>query len=93
MISRKPWFYAWKSGRQSLLLKLPRLNARAIINALQHLGFEVQRQSGSHVILKHSLTGMRAVVPEHGGRDIPVGSLAHILKEAGVNAAEFIAKL
>jgi len=42
--------------------KLPRLNARQIVAALEKAGFSLARQSGSHMIYKNP-AGKRVTVP------------------------------
>ncbi len=66
--------------------KLPIVSGSEIIRALQHLGFIVLRQRGSHVILRRGSQG--CVVPDH--REVKTGTLAGLLKQAGVSVDEFI---
>jgi predicted RNA binding protein YcfA (HicA-like mRNA interferase family) len=60
----------------------PVVSGRRLIKALEADGWAVVRQRGSHVRLKK--TGARAalVVPVH--RELKKGTLARILREAGV---------
>lgn len=69
--------------------KLPHLSGREIVRALERLGFVRARQKGSHVVMKRGAAG--CVVPLH--REVKVGTLAGLLRQAGVLAEEFIAKL
>lgn len=69
--------------------KLPHVSGEQALRALQRLGFEVARQKGSHIILRRGSSG--CVVPNH--REIKVGTLAGILRQAGVTPEEFIAAL
>ena len=69
--------------------KLPRISGSEIVRALQRLDFEVARQRGSHIILRRGSAG--CVVPNH--REVKVGTLAGVLRQAGVSAEEFIAVL
>jgi predicted RNA binding protein YcfA (HicA-like mRNA interferase family) len=69
--------------------KLPHLSGAEIIRALERLGFTQARQKGSHVILKRGSIG--CVVPLH--REVKIGTLAGVLRQAGVSAEEFIATL
>jgi predicted RNA binding protein YcfA (HicA-like mRNA interferase family) len=69
--------------------KLPRISGSEIVKALQRLGFEVARQRGSHIILRRGSSG--CVVPNH--REVKVGTLAGVLRQAGVSAEEFISAL
>ena len=68
---------------------LPHISGAEVIRALQKLGFVIARQKGSHVILRRSSTG--CVVPNH--KEIKVGTLSSVLKQAGVSADEFMAAL
>jgi predicted RNA binding protein YcfA (HicA-like mRNA interferase family) len=69
--------------------KLPRISGPEIVRALQRLGFEVARQRGSHIIMRRGASG--CVVPNH--REVKVGTLAGVLRQAGVSAEEFISTL
>ena len=73
--------------------KFPRVNARATIAALRRAGFEEMRTDGSHTFMVHHRRRRSAVVPEHGGRDLSVGTLHSILRQAGLSVEEFIALL
>jgi predicted RNA binding protein YcfA (HicA-like mRNA interferase family) len=68
---------------------LPRVSGREAIHALERLGFVVVRQRGSHVILRRGSTG--CVVPDH--KELKIGTLSGVLKQAGVSVDEFIAAL
>ncbi|MFM9101508.1 MAG: type II toxin-antitoxin system HicA family toxin [Cyanobium sp.] len=75
---------------------MPRLPASAVIAALQRLGFEIVRQKGSHVVLRRQSPDpesgkapVTCVVPLHR-RDLAVGTLASVLRQAGVDAETFI---
>ena len=66
--------------------KLPIVSGSEVIRALQRLGFIVIRQRGSHIILRRGSQG--CVVPDH--REVKTGTLAGLLKQAGVSVDEFI---
>ena len=68
---------------------LPHISGAEAIRALQKLGFVIARQKGSHVILRRGSTG--CVVPNH--KEIKVGTLSSVLKQAGVSVDEFMAAL
>jgi len=72
------------------LPRLPVLSAREIIAALTRGGFVVARTQGSHVILVHRDRERAAVVPIHGGRDVPPGTSRRILRQAGMTVDEFL---
>jgi predicted RNA binding protein YcfA (HicA-like mRNA interferase family) len=69
--------------------KLPHLSGDEIVRALGRLGFIRARQKGSHVVMKRGSSG--CVVPLH--REVKIGTLAGLLRQAGVSAEEFIASL
>lgn len=69
--------------------KLPRISGAEAVKALQKLGFEKARQSGSHVVMKRGVKG--CVVPLHA--ELKVGTLAGLLRQAEVTAEEFVASL
>jgi len=57
------------------------LKAGQVIRILEKLGFEVVRQRGSHVRLRHA-DGRVVTVPVHSGQDIGRGLLRKILRDA-----------
>jgi len=61
--------------------------AQQLLRFLRKLGYRTERQTGSHIILKHPTRRM-LVVPFHRG-DIPRGLFLRILKDAGATEAEF----
>jgi predicted RNA binding protein YcfA (HicA-like mRNA interferase family) len=61
--------------------------AKEILRRLQRAGFEVRRQSGSHVVLRHE-DGRQTYVPMHTG-DVPSGTFRSILKQAGLTEDAF----
>lgn len=69
--------------------KLPHLSGADIIRALERLGFARTRQKGSHVVMRRGASG--CVVPLH--REVKTGTLAGLLRQAGVSADEFIEAL
>ena len=69
--------------------KLPLVSGTEVVRTLERLGFIVLRQKGSHIILRRGPMG--CVVPNH--REIKMGTLSGILKQAGVSVEEFIKTL
>ena len=68
---------------------LPHVSGAEAVRALQKLGFVVVRQNGSHVILRRDTSG--CVVPQH--RELKLGTLSGLLKQAGVSVDEFMGAL
>lgn len=69
--------------------RFPVVSGRQAVDALLRLGFEHLRTSGSHAIVRRGARG--CVVPLH--RELKQGTLAGILRQAGVEANDFIAML
>ena len=69
--------------------KLPRVSGATVVRALERLGFEKLRQSGSHVIMRRGSKG--CVVPMHS--EVKVGTLAGVLRQADGSPDGFIAAL
>ena len=60
---------------------------REVLAKLKRAGFEQRRQSGSHIILRH-FDGRQTYVAMHT-KDIPIGTLRAILKQANLTFEEF----
>ena len=65
--------------------KLPRVSGAQAVRALERLGFAVARQRGSHIVMCRGSSG--CVVPNH--RELKTGTLAGVLKQAGVSVEDF----
>ena len=71
-------------------MKLPRdVSGAEAARALQRLGYVVQRQTGSHLILRRE--GRTVVVPQH--KPLKPGTLKGILEQAGVPLERFVEEL
>ena len=73
--------------------KLRRVSGQEAIRALERLGFVQVRQRGSHIVLKRqTLEGeVGCVVPLH--RELAIGTLRGILRQARVTPEEFMENL
>jgi predicted RNA binding protein YcfA (HicA-like mRNA interferase family) len=73
--------------------KLRRVSGRETIRALERLGFEQARQRGGHVVLKKQTPegAVGCVVPLH--RELAIGTLRGILRQARVTPDEFLESL
>ena len=67
--------------------KLPRISGAEAVRALERLGFHVVRQKGSHIVMRRGSSGCG--VPNHA--QLKVGTLAGVLRQAGVSHDEFLA--
>ena len=70
-------------------MKLPTdLSGQELVKVLLRVGFVVNRQRGSHIVLKRGAPYARVVVPDH--KRIRPGTLRQILNEAGVTVEQLL---
>jgi predicted RNA binding protein YcfA (HicA-like mRNA interferase family) len=69
--------------------KMQRVSGEEAIRRLEKLGFQRVRQRGSHVVLKKSTPDgdIGCVVPLH--KELAIGTLRGILKQASLSIEEF----
>ncbi len=67
--------------------RLPRVAAREMESALLRVGFQFSHAKGGH--RSYIKEGRRVVVPFHGRRIIPLGTLSNILRQAGLSPEDF----
>ena len=72
--------------------RLPSLRPQEVIRALERAGWVVDRQRGSHVALKKAGVEHLITVAVHR-REMARGTLADIVKDAGLTNEEFVAFL
>lgn len=65
--------------------------SKEVVRFLKRKGFIEKKQKGSHLVLENLRTGFRTVVPMHSG-DLPKGLFLKILKDAGFNLKDYLAK-
>ena len=72
------------------MVKLPSVSGERLVRALRRAGFVELRQKGSHVSLEKRVGKkvFRTVVPLHAS--LAKGTLADILKQAGLTREEFL---
>jgi len=69
--------------------KLPILSGKEVVKALRKLGYEIDHQTGSHMILrKNEGEHRRLTVPNH--QEVSKGTLLAIIKQAGLTREEFL---
>jgi predicted RNA binding protein YcfA (HicA-like mRNA interferase family) len=67
---------------------LPRISGREVAAALARIGYQMDRQKGSHMVLRMAKPPhRRIVVPDH--REVAKGTLRAILRQAGISVDEF----
>jgi predicted RNA binding protein YcfA (HicA-like mRNA interferase family) len=60
-----------------------------LIRVARKLGFEKDRQKGSHAVYLRQGDGARVVIPIHKGRAIKPKTLAGIINDLGLTMQEF----
>jgi len=69
--------------------KLPVASGIDVVKALAKIGYEIDHQSGSHMILRQrEAPHRRLTVPMH--KEIAKGTLRAIIREAGLTVDEFV---
>ena len=68
--------------------KLPLLSAREVISILGKFGFQVHRQTGSHIHLWNEEKRLLVTVPNH--QELAKGTLISIMKQAKIERQEFL---
>ena len=69
--------------------ELPVLKPKQVVAALEKAGFEIRRQTGSHIILYKSGIRHPISIPQHPG-DLPKGTLRAIIRQAGLTVEQFL---
>lgn len=65
----------------------PSLTPKELARILSKNGFNLDRVKGSHQVWLNKKDGKRVVVPMHK-KDLPIGTLHAILKQAGIDKNE-----
>ena len=66
--------------------RLPVCSGADAVKAFRQLGYAVDHQTGSHIILRHS-SQRRLTVPNH--RELAKGTLRALIREAGLTREQF----
>jgi predicted RNA binding protein YcfA (HicA-like mRNA interferase family) len=71
------------------LSKLPIVSGREVVKALAKIGYERDRQRGSHIVLRQVTEPYRRLtVPDHN--EIAKGTLRSIIRETGLTVEDFL---
>ena len=69
--------------------KLPLVSGNELVKLLSKLGYQLDHQTGSHMILRQVNEPYRRVtVPNH--REVARGTLSAIIKQVGLSIDEFL---
>ena len=72
--------------------KLPAVSGIEVVKALAKIGYDVDHQTGSHMILRQrEAPHRRLTVPRHS--ELAKGTLRAILRQAGLTVEEFLGLL
>ena len=64
------------------------MKVRDLIRLIESSGWRLKTTKGSHRQFRHPTKGLVVTVPEHLGKDIPVGTLKAIIRSAGLEGKE-----
>ena len=67
--------------------RLPVCSGQDAVRVFQKVGYEIDHQTGSHIILRHPNL-RRLTVPNH--RELAKGTLRSIIREAGISKERFV---
>jgi predicted RNA binding protein YcfA (HicA-like mRNA interferase family) len=70
--------------------RMPQVSAQDLVRFLKSHGFKEDRQSGSHLTLRHEERNVSVTVPTHTGCDVGRGLAIRILKDAGFSVEDFL---
>lgn len=69
--------------------KLPIISGKQAIKAFQKIGYEIDHQTGSHIILRHREPPYRRLtVPNH--TELAKGTLRALIRQSGLKVEEFL---
>lgn len=60
------------------------MNSKELLDLALKNGWEIKSQRGSHIKLINNESKKTTIVPYHGSREIPKGTLHAILKQLGI---------
>lgn len=69
--------------------KLPVISGKDVVKAFTKLGYTIDHQTGSHIILRHNNPPHRRLtIPNH--KELSKGTLRAIIRQAGLTRDEFL---
>jgi predicted RNA binding protein YcfA (HicA-like mRNA interferase family) len=73
------------------MAKLPSANHRKVVKAFRSFGWEVSRQTDSHIIMTKEGSQVTLSVPAHN--PVAKGTLRSLIRSAGLTVEEFVKAL
>ncbi len=68
---------------------LPQIKAKDVVRVAKQLGFELDRQKGSHAVFYRVSDKARVVIPMHAGVDIKPKTLHGIIDDMRITPEKF----
>ncbi|GAB4226817.1 MAG: hypothetical protein Kow0049_06270 [Stanieria sp.] len=65
------------------------MKSREVEAILKRYKFKLISQKGSHRKWRNAELGLQVIVPEHKGKDLPIGTLKNIFKGAQIPESEW----
>lgn len=66
------------------------VSGKTLCKIVEKFGWELARVKGSHHIYTQEDSIVILVIPVHSNRDLPIGTLRAILKDAGLTEADLL---
>jgi len=70
------------------MAQLPNLNGKEVVRTFENLGWQVSRQSGSHIVLTKDGEMASLSVPNH--KEVAKGTLRSLIRAANLTIDEFV---
>jgi predicted RNA binding protein YcfA (HicA-like mRNA interferase family) len=70
---------------------VPVLSGREVVRAFATFGWEVARQSGSHIVMTKEGVTITLSIPDH--REVAKGTLRSLIRAANLTVDEFLAAI
>jgi predicted RNA binding protein YcfA (HicA-like mRNA interferase family) len=75
------------------MAKIPNVDGKQAMRALERLGFRLDRVEGSHHMMIKDKHPRTIPIPVHGSKPLPKGTLGSIIRMAGVTRQQFLRSL
>jgi predicted RNA binding protein YcfA (HicA-like mRNA interferase family) len=69
--------------------RVRRLSSREVQAILRRYGFVLVSQKGSHQKWRQTDSGAQVIVPDHGGKALPIGTMLAIFKGGEIPESEY----
>ena len=77
-------------GQESIMSGLNNLKPQRVVKTFERAGWQVERTTGSHVILAKPGSSRILSVPVHKGKPIKQGLIRNLISVAGLTVEEFL---